>query len=67
METTHLTTRSALTTAANHFAIVGGRIHAFTDEDACWRFIHGQREAFKIGPMTFLDAHYATRRELAAA
>ena len=62
----HFSTASALATEAAHFAIVGGSTHAFADEDACWRFVHAQRDCFAADPATFLDARYAARRELAA-
>ena len=64
--TIHNTSAAALSTPADHFAVVGGRVHAFADEDACWRFVHGQRMAYESDPATFLDARYANRRELAA-
>ena len=63
---THKSATSALSTTADHFAVVGGHVHAFADEDACWRFVHGQRSAFETDPASFLDVRYATRRELAA-
>lgn len=62
--TTHTNAAAALSTAAEHFAIVGCEVSAFTDEDACWRFIHAQRAAYGVDHPLY--ARYAARRELAA-
>lgn len=65
MNTIHTNTAEALATNANHFVKVGGTIHAFTDEDACWRFHQAENMVVGSGESSGV-AKYYTRRELAA-
>lgn len=63
--TEHTSTATALATKAQHFVKVGGIVHSFTDEDACWRF--HQSENIVVGSAESSGrAVYFTRRELAA-
>jgi hypothetical protein len=64
--TVHLSKAAALATKAEHFAKVGGAIHAYIDEELCWRFIHNKNEAHRSDPANSLGAEYLSRRRLAA-
>ncbi len=55
----------ALATPADHFVKVGGMIHAFADEDACWRFHQFENIIAGSGESSG-NAKYFSRSELAA-